>query len=1074
MKFIFYFSFLIALNGTVLFAQSYESYFTKPNTYRSTTNPYYWKNKKTNPGYWQQDVHYKIHTALDDSADVLDALFYELTYWNNSPDTLREMYFHIYQDAFRPGSYYHELSKENHVAVKFGKKEEQGLTTIVSNVTVNGQSLKIIQDNTVFKIILSQALIPGDSVQVHMNFKTWFDTGSMRRRMKTYSEFNSKHFDGVHWYPTVCVYDAHSGWNTDQDLDKEYYNEFGTFDIALQLPQEYICDGTGEIVNYKEVLPDSLRAALDLKNFAKKPYGEKPSIVIPKEKGKTKTWIFHAENVHNFAFTTDPTYRIGQLEWQGIKVITLAQEHHAIYWQSSGAFTLRVIQIYSRDFGQYAWPKIIIADAKDGMEYPMLTLDGGTYPQHQGLLAHEVGHMWFYGMVGSNETYRASLDEGFTQFLTAWVLDDINGKIRERKGPNKFISKYIDPIDNDYLNLYLPYLNHVTENFDEPLNTHSSAFNGALRHGGNYGLVYYKTGVMLYNLKQVLGDELFLKAMKHYVAKWSMAHPYPDDFRQAIIESSGTDLNWFFDQWLETTKYIDYKVGKIKKHNVPTGYAYDITLKRKGRMQMPLEVLIQTKDKQNIRYYIPNTWFVKPRMDSILPKWYGWDLLKPTYTFKAYTSSPLQSVTIDPDRQIADIDLSNNQKGKTNFTKHQFDHRIPLYPEWKGKKVYWRPDVWYQQQDGVMLGIHTEGSYYRKYNYSLSVWGNTTLGQVLPENFHTYNQSVAWNWSYKRNLSLLSKQLYHTNAFSYNAGIWMASAGLEKMFRKQDQNNPKYTLLGIQAKYLINETSTYDYQLYRYWGDVRKAPNSYINATLNTYLLRKYTYAKGNGTLRIELRTPFVASDYNYNRLTLESINKWKWKKLDISSRIYAQAANQSTPFESMAFVQGASPESMVNDKFSRTRTFFPANTINSSWLYQPGGGMNLRGFAGEVLTEKATVNGRDTTLTTSYTASTAAWNAEIDLDELFHVKAMKYTKPLHLDVYLFYDVALLQSNRTDRIEFSKVYADAGIGSALNIKFSPYDITPLVIRCDMPLWLSESSTNFKAGSRFILGINRAF
>jgi aminopeptidase N len=226
--------------------------------------------------------------------------------------------------------------------------------------------------------------------------------------------------------------------------------------------------------------------------------------------------------------------------------------------------------------------------------------------------------------------------------------------------------------------------------------------------------------------------------------------------------------------------------------------------------------------------------------------------------------------------------------------------------------------------------------------------------------------------------------------------------------------------------------------------------------------------------LRVELRCPFVASDYNYNRLTIESINKWKWSKFHLASRIYAQAANQSTPFESMAFVQGASPETIVNDKFSRTRTFFPENKLYSTWLYQPGGGMNLRGFTGEVLTEKAVINGKDTTLTTSYTASTVAWNAEVDLDEWINWKPKKYTKPLHLDMYLFYDVALLQSNRTDRIEFSKVYADAGIGSALTIKFSPYDITPLVLRCDMPLWLSESSTNFKAGSRIVLGINRAF
>ena len=110
-----------------------------------------------------------------------------------------------------------------------------------------------------------------------------------------------------------------------------------------------------------------------------------------------KTWQYHAENVHNFAFTADPTYRIGEVLWKGVRCIALAQEPNAWGWQQSAYFTAQVIRIYSEDFGMYDWPKIIVADAKDGMEYPMITLDGGTYPRHQSLLAHEVGHMWFYG-----------------------------------------------------------------------------------------------------------------------------------------------------------------------------------------------------------------------------------------------------------------------------------------------------------------------------------------------------------------------------------------------------------------------------------------------------------------------------------------------------------------------------------------------------------------------------------------------------------------------------------------------------------------------------------------------------
>ena len=231
----------------------------------------------------------------------------------------------------------------------------------------------------------------------------------------------------------------------------------------------------------------------------------------------------------------------------------MAQEPHASGWQQSAAFTKEIIRVYSEDFGMYDWPKIIVADAQDGMEYSMLTLDGGTYPGHQGLLAHEVGHMWFYGMLGSNEQYRAFMDEGFTQFLTAWSMDKL-GK-----------AKIYDMPANRYFSAYYPYFLYQHEGYDYPLNTHSADFRGAIRQGGGYGLVYFKTATMLYNLQYVLGDSLFQEAMKYYVNRWKFAHPYPEDFRQAITDYTNTDLTWFFDQWMETTKEIDYGITKVKQ-----------------------------------------------------------------------------------------------------------------------------------------------------------------------------------------------------------------------------------------------------------------------------------------------------------------------------------------------------------------------------------------------------------------------------------------------------------------------------------------------------------------------------
>jgi hypothetical protein len=1059
------------------------------NNFRSAANKYYWKNKSPHPGYWQQDVHYEIMAIVDDSLDMIDGA-YKLTYWNNSPFPLTELYFHLIQNAFQPGSYYDDLNKNNDIKVKFGKYEKQGLGTITNDMKVNGANVKSKLNNTVLNVLLNEPLNSGDSIVITMNFKTYFDSGTMRRRMKEFESFGYKHFDGVQWYPAIAVYDHKFGWETEQHLDKEFYGDFGTFDVALTFPQEYIVEATGELVNPDMVMPAELREKLNLKNFAKKPFNEKPSVIIPKEKGKTKTWYYHAENVHNFAFTADPMYRIGEVNWNGVRVIALAQEPHAAKWQESAYYTARVIQVYSEDFGMYNWPKIIVADARDGMEYPMLTLDNGTYPGHQSLLAHEVGHMWFYGMLGSNETYRASLDEGFTQFLTVWSMDRILGEKRQRLVKSEYITKHLDSSDTRYENLYYPYINHVQEGYDEPLNTHSSGFNGAIRHGGNYGLVYYKTGTMLYNLRYVLGDELFINAMRHYVRKWKFAHPYPEDFREAIIEYTQTDLNWFFDEWMETTKFIDYSVDKIKKKSIKDCVAepkfrssnqYEITFSRKGRMQMPIDFTVTTNKGNKYKYYIPNTWFVKMTDAKVLPKWYGWDLLEPNYvaTISVNADEKIESVEIDPDHYLADIDLTNNKKGDDGNSIWEFDHRVPNLTTWTKQKNFWRPDVWYNSYDGVQLGGHIEGSYMIKHSYYANVWYNSRLGQAnIPSFEKTNNQPIAFDIYNKNSLNNLWRGTSVSEQAYYNAGIWKFNLGLEKTFRKQDSRNPKYSKIFINTKYLINDLSYQTYLLYpEQWGRTGQQRN-FVNASVNMGYFRNYTYTGGSGEFTISVRTPSFGSSYNYSYTNLNSINRINWKKFEIKSRVFAQYGKGRFPLESQLYLAGANPEQLIDNKYTRARAFVPKD-----WLgygvdinhFQMGGGLNLRGYAGYLAPEKIKSHGQDS-LAFAYTGrSGASYNLEIDFDRFIKFTP-KLLKNFKMDTYLFTDLGILNYKTLgNKNVFGKFRMDAGVGTALTVKFGTYDIKPVTIRFDMPFFVNAApavSDNFKF--RYVVGINRAF
>ena len=193
----------------------------------------YWKNRKPNAAYWQQDVHYTIQANIDDTKDEITGTE-TLVYYNNSPDVLTKVYFHLYQNAFQPGSYAHALNEVNNEETKFGKYEALKMGTMVDGFKINGQDVTYVIDNTILIANLAKPLAPGESITFDIKFRTYWDNGTMRRRFKTFSPDGiNKHFDGVHWYPRICVYDRKFGWETDQHLGKEFYGDYGVFDVQL-------------------------------------------------------------------------------------------------------------------------------------------------------------------------------------------------------------------------------------------------------------------------------------------------------------------------------------------------------------------------------------------------------------------------------------------------------------------------------------------------------------------------------------------------------------------------------------------------------------------------------------------------------------------------------------------------------------------------------------------------------------------------------------------------------------------------------------------------------------------------
>jgi aminopeptidase N len=791
-------------------------------------------------------------------------------------------------------------------------------------------------------------------------------------------------------------------------------------------------------------------------------------------------------NVHDFAWTADPTYRIGETTWNGVQCVAIAQENNAAGWQQTAQFTAKVIATYSRDFGMYNYPKIVCADAADGMEYPMITLDGGYYPSHQGLIAHEVGHNWFFGMVGSNETYRAALDEGFTQFLTAWCM---------RK-----LTKESQP---ELKRAFAGYMEDAIDGTDEVLETHSNDFHSATGHGGGYKHVYYKTASMLYNLQYYLGDSVFLQAMKNYVEQWKFCHPYIEDFRNSIIQSAQTDLNTFFDQWFQTNKSADYSIKRITP--LKTTNYYRVTLQRNGKMVMPvdLDFLISPKtipttangnansknrNNRNVSpsdvFYsitIPVTQYQKPGRYNLKP-WIGWDKLRPTYTFdiEMPVDGKVKQVWLDRSGRLADINRVNNVWKKRS--EWRLDLGNGANTNYLG--VYQglvRPAVRYNVASGVLLGAVASGQYAgRKKEFNLGLWytsgwqarySHAPKLQYQAEFKHQtrgggtyYYQSLLYNeinthelgWfnrigKTEYGLNGKSMQRYHRLQYNidqpfYNPWINSQLSGRDPYFPQRDQ--------------LDGFLSTANQ-----WSYVAQAQ-------LNLYVKQAYSGWGKSGSVRFDMRMPSPWSNSQYGFVQLE----WKHFQpvgktlLRLRSLAYFGGGNNPTP-ESVLYLASANPEDAFQQDLYRDFGMYNLNNSSTQWnTIQVNGGLNLRGFNGYSAPKTVKqANGNDTTLAFFRGNQGLGINAALDLTPYF--RWIPKVKLLGINPYLFGDAGIigqplnsLNTNRemvTSQV-YSRLLADAGFGASVNLR-NWSTITknkalraakPINLRVDFPIWVN--------------------
>lgn len=584
------------------------------------------QKKEENPaGYWQQEVKYKINVTLDDVNHTLKG-FEEVTYINNSPHTLNYLYFHLWPNAYknRKTALAQQLLESGDLDFYFGDDQLKGyidsLCFVVDGDTLEwdykGDSIDIC------KIKLKCALPAKDSIVITTPFFVKIPIGDYSRLGHI-----GQSYQITQWYPKPAVYDK-NGWNEMPYLNQgEFYSEYGSFDVKITLPMNYYVGHTGYLVNdFKEI--DVLKKrAEETEKMLGAHINKVGNIIDPLNDGfpasskETKTLHIKQQRVHDFAWFADKRYYIlrGEVELphskKKVKTMAMFTAGNSRYWAKSIEYLNNSIYYYSLWNGDYPYSQCTAVDgtisAGGGMEYPNVTVIGDVSndSELETVIMHEVGHNWFYGILGSNEREHPWMDEGINSFNEMRYNRTLHP---ERSLIGSYANVSTDLMKRfgvDHLKqkhqYYLAYMLSARKNNDQPIEAPAAEYTDL-----NYGtIVYSKTAVAFDYLHDYLGEKEFDQAMQLYFDKWKFKHPTPADLQQVFEQVSKEDLNWFFKDLIETNKVVDYKmVRKLKVNTKSTAtfgwlkYEETLVVKNVGDISAPVSISGIFRDTDSVLY----------------------------------------------------------------------------------------------------------------------------------------------------------------------------------------------------------------------------------------------------------------------------------------------------------------------------------------------------------------------------------------------------------------------------------------------------------------------------------------
>ena len=588
------------------------------------------------PDRWQQRIKYTMNIDMNVQTNQFTGK-QKLEYTNNSPDTLTRVFYHLYFNAFQPGSMMDTRSRRQGVVNGTGgrpdwdqrvkdrilnlKPNEIGYQKILS-LKMNGRPQTFKVAETILEVKLDKPIPPKSKVVFDMEFEA--QVPLQIRRSGRDNPTSKVRYSMSQWYPKLCEYD-YEGWHPTPYIGREFYGVWGDFDVSISIDKKYMLGGTGYLQNPNQI------------GFGYEDKGVK----VNRPAGDKLTWRFIAPNVHDFMWAADPEYvHVSRKIKDSLVIHVLYKPTNASAksWEDLLDMAEKALPYIESTFGAYPYRQFSFIHGGDGgMEYPMATLCIGP-----GAALHEWMHNWYYGMLGTNESLYPWMDEGFTQYaedrITAWLSN----------------SSEFAQADN-----YASYYSLVKSGKEEPLSTHADHYNTNAAYGA---AVYSKGAVFVEQLGYIVGAPVRDKILLEYYKQWRFKHPNAADFIRIAEKVSDMKLDWYKEYWVNSTKTIDYAIDSLWEEGGMT----KVRMNRIGLMPMPIDLQITFKDGTKELHYVPMNLMYgeKPVENPAIPRkiYEPWKWTHYTYTIETSRKlADFTTVEIDPSLRLADVERKNNK-----------------------------------------------------------------------------------------------------------------------------------------------------------------------------------------------------------------------------------------------------------------------------------------------------------------------------------------------------------------------------------------------------------------------------